>query len=60
MINLSVLTFIVVVVLQLGNAPSHGTSGGASSREQDSATLKKRAEAGDVKAQVRLGIAKDI
>ena len=57
MINLSVLALIVVLVLQSASAPPRGASGEGSSREQDLVTLNKRAEAGDVKAQVRLGLA---
>ncbi len=53
MINLSALALIVVVLLQSANTPARG----ASSREQDLSALKKGAEAGDVNAQVQLGLA---
>ena len=40
-----------------GAAPSRTPSGEVSNREQELAALRKRAESGDVKAQVQLGLA---
>jgi TPR repeat protein len=57
MINLSVLALVAMVLLQSANAPSRESSSEGSSRERDLATLKKQAEAGDVKAQVQIGLA---
>ncbi len=55
MINLSVLALVAMMLLQAANAPPRESSREGSS--QDLATLKKQAEAGDVKAQVQIGLA---
>ena len=51
--NLPCLTPIVLVLLQSAAAPPRGSSDGG----QELATVKSQAEAGDVKAQVQLGLA---
>jgi uncharacterized protein len=51
-VNLPVLTLIVLALLQSTTAPARGPS----SAGQETAILKRQAEAGDVKAQVRLGL----
>jgi TPR repeat protein len=50
--SMSVVAFVLVVVLG-----SVSASGQVSNHEQELATVKKQAEAGDVKAQVQLGLA---
>jgi TPR repeat protein len=49
-INCCIITLVIAPLMQ------SATSGGASNQGQEIATLKKRAEAGDPKAQVELGI----
>jgi TPR repeat protein len=51
--NLPGLTLIVLVLLHSTAAPPRGSSNGG----QELATVKSQAEAGDVKAQVQLGLA---
>ena len=54
MLNFSALPLIAVMLLQVASAPA---SRGGSSPESDLTTLKSQAEAGDVRAQVQLGLA---
>jgi len=57
MINWWLITLGVALLIQSAGASVARSSGEVSNKEQEVATLKKRAEAGDPKAQVQLGIA---
>lgn len=56
-INWCLITLGITLLLQSSGASVARSSGEVFNKEQEIATLKKRAEAGDPKAQVQLGIA---
>jgi TPR repeat protein len=53
MSNFPVFLLIVILLVQSARSPANRTY---SNQEKDLTTLKERAEAGDVKAQVQLGL----